>query len=240
MSSVKEFLDKVYHKGEQEFFRLLNGYLVDDKRLFVVTANPETMMQGERNAEFGRLLLDEETVIVPDGIGVVKAAAMVGNPVQERVTGVDISKKLLKLGNEEKKSIYLYGAKPEVLQALTHKIETEYPGLCIAGARDGYQNQDEEVFADILKKKPDIILVALGIPRQELLINRYFKKLEKGICVGVGGTFDVLSGTKKRAPKIFIKLNLEWFYRLLKEPKRIGRFYHNNVTFIKEIKKIKK
>ena len=103
MSSVKEFLDKVYHKGEQEFFRLLNGYLVDDKRLFVVTANPETMMQGERNAEFGRLLLDEETVIVPDGIGVVKAAAMVGNPVQERVTGVDISKKLLKLGNEEKK-----------------------------------------------------------------------------------------------------------------------------------------
>ena len=163
MSSVKEFLDKVYHKGEQEFFRLLNGYLVDDKRLFVVTANPETMMQGERNAEFGRLLLDEETVIVPDGIGVVKAAAMVGNPVQERVTGVDISKKLLKLGNEEKKSIYLYGAKPEVLQALTHKIEAEYPNLCVVGAKDGYQNQDEEVFADILKNKPDIILVALGL-----------------------------------------------------------------------------
>lgn len=240
MSSVKEFLDKVYPKGEQEFFRLLNGYLVDDKRLFVVTANPETMMQGEREAEFGRLLLDEETVIVPDGIGVVKAAAMVGNPVQERVTGVDISKKLLELGNEHKKSIYLYGAKPEVLQALTNKIETEYPGLCIAGAKDGYQNQDEEVFADVLEKKPDIILVALGIPRQELLIDRYFKKLEKGICVGVGGTFDVLSGTKKRAPKLFIKLNLEWFYRLLKEPKRIGRFYRNNVTFIKEIKKIKK
>ena len=93
-------------------------------------------------------------------------------------------------------------------------------------------------FKEIIKCKPDIVLVALGMPQQEELIYKYLDKFKKGIFVGVGGSFDVLSGTIKRAPKIFIKLNLEWLYRILKEPKRLKRFYNNNIKFILKIKKI--
>ena len=90
---------------------------------------------------------------------------------------------------------------------------------------------------DIVKKKPDICMVALGIPYQEKLISKYFDKVNKGIYIGVGGSFDVMSGTKKRAPKIFIKLNLEWLYRIMTEPKRLKRFWNSNVKFMFKIKK---
>ena len=90
----------------------------------------------------------------------------------------------------------------------------------------------------MIKKEPDIVLVALGMPLQEELIYKYFDKFKKGIFIGVGGTFDVLSGSKKRAPKILIKLNLEWFYRIIKEPKRIKKFWNNNVKFMWYIKNL--
>ena len=91
----------------------------------------------------------------------------------------------------------------------------------------------------IVKKNPDICLVALGIPEQEKTIARHIKEAKKGIYIGVGGSFDVLSGEKKRAPKLFIKLNLEWLYRIIKEPKRLKRFWNNNVKFLLKIKKLK-
>ncbi len=107
------------------------------------------------------------------------------------------------------------------------------------GYRNGYVVNKDYVFRDILRKEPDIILVALGMPLQEKIIYRNIKKFRKGIFVGVGGSFDILSGCKKRAPKIFIKLNLEWLYRIIKEPKRIKRFYKNNIRFIFKIIKLK-
>ena len=91
----------------------------------------------------------------------------------------------------------------------------------------------------IVKLNPDICLVALGIPKQELLISKYIENAKKGIYIGVGGSFDVLSGVKKRAPKIFIKLNLEWLYRIIKEPKRIKRFWNNNVKFLIKVRREK-
>ena len=104
---------------------------------------------------------------------------------------------------------------------------------------NGYVENKEEEFQKTIKKEPDIVLVALGIPAQEKLMYKYFKDFKKGIFVGVGGSFDVLSGTKKRAPQIFIKTNTEWLYRILKEPKRIKRFWANNVKFIFKIRKEK-
>ena len=89
---------------------------------------------------------------------------------------------------------------------------------------------------EIVKKEPDVILVALGTPHQELLIDKYYERASKGIFLGVGGSFDVLSGMKKRAPRIFIKCNMEWLYRIVSEPKRIGRFYKSNVRFIKKVR----
>lgn len=236
---MKKLLEKVYNKSQREFFELVKTNLTNNEKMFIITANPETLMIGVNNPDFHRVLLKDNVTITPDGIGVVKALSMLNMEVNGRVTGVEISKHLLETGNEGGKSIYLYGAKPEVLEALVENLKKEYPNLIIAGARDGYNNDSDEVFKDIVEKQPDIVLVALGIPRQELLIDKYYDQLEKGICVGVGGSFDVLSGTKKRAPEIFIKLNLEWLYRISKEPKRFGRFYRSNIKFIKILNKLK-
>lgn len=232
-----EFMEKLYSRGQVSFYKEVEEAMRRDKKMFVVTANPETLMIGEENNEFGEVLRDPETTIVPDGIGVVKGANMLGIPLEERITGVDLSVFLLQRADKEKKKLYLYGAKEEVLQALLKKIAAEYPGIRVAGYKNGYQKDPEAVFLDMAEQEPDVVLVALGIPKQELLIHRYYDSFQKGIFVGVGGTFDVLSGTKKRAPAFFIKLNLEWAYRLLKEPSRFKRFYRSNVKFIGIIRK---
>ena len=147
---------------------------------------------------------------------------------------------ILKLANQKKKTLYLYGAKENVLQKMLNKIKDEYPRIKVLGAKNGYDEDPDDVFKDIVNKKPDICFVALGIPNQELLINKYIDKFKKGIFMGVGGSFDVFSGVKKRAPKIFIKLHLEWLYRIVREPNRFKRFYNNNIKFIFKVLKIRK
>ena len=236
---MKKLFKKLYNKSADDFYRELNEDLKEGKRKFIVTANPETFMLGIRDKSFKKLLLDKKTTIVPDGIGIVKAAKKFGTSVTERIPGVDIAQVLMKYGNDFKKSIYLFGAKQEVLDMLKKKMSNDYPNLNIVGLQHGYEKDREKVFKDILSKKPDILLVALGIPEQERLIYNHIDKFNKGILVGVGGSFDVLSGYKKRAPKIFIKTNTEWLYRILKEPKRIKRFWNNNVKFLLNIKRYK-
>lgn len=236
---MRQYFDKLFKDGQEEFEKQLHSYLVEERKTFVVTANPETLMIGQENKEFDKVLKDKETIIVPDGIGVVKAAHMLGYQVKGRVTGVEIAQFLLQDASKEKKSIFLFGAKQEVGDALIRKISKEYPDLVVTGYRNGYEKNKDDVFKEIERIKPDIVLVALGIPQQELLISRHYDNFEKGIFIGVGGSFDVLSGTKKRAPKFFIKCNLEWLYRIVKEPQRIKRFYKSNVRFISIIKKMK-
>ncbi|MBR6694744.1 MAG: WecB/TagA/CpsF family glycosyltransferase [Clostridia bacterium] len=232
-----EYYDNLYCGSRDEFFGFITTRAEKGEKTFVVTANPETFMHGSRNPEFDKLLRDEKTVITADGIGVVKAAKWANKEPNGRVTGVETVSELLRFGSEKGLSVYFYGAKPEVLEKLKEQIDKNYPGLKIVGMRDGYNNKDEEVFADMKAKAPDLCFVALGIPRQEILIYKNLPDFQRGIFIGIGGSLDVLSGTKKRAPKLFIKLNCEWLYRIMCEPKRIGRFYNNNVKFFKCIKK---
>lgn len=236
---MKKLFDKLYKKGADSFYKVIYKNLEDNKRMFIVTANPETFMKSENDMELNKLLNDKNTVLVPDGIGIVKAARMIGYDVKERIAGIDIANKLLDYGNELEKTIYLFGAKEEVINLMKDVIKNDYPKLKLLGATNGYVSNKDKVFEEIIKKEPDIILVALGIPAQEKLIYKHLDKFNKGIFVGVGGSFDVISGYKKRAPKIFIKLNLEWLYRIVKEPKRIKRFYDSNVKFIFKVKKYK-
>ena len=236
---MKELFDKMYKKEEKEFDKILYNNLSKNKKMFIVTANPETLMKSETDEELNKLLTDKETILVPDGIGVVKALKILNYDVKERIAGIDIANTLLKYGNELNKSIYLFGAKQEVIDAMKEVLKKDYPNLELVGSSNGYVSDRDKVFKEIIKLKPDIILVALGIPYQEKLIYKYLDKFDKGIFVGVGGSFDVISGKKKRAPKLFIKLNLEWLYRIICEPKRIKRFYESNVKFIFKVKKIK-
>lgn len=237
---MKKYFDKLYRDGQTEFYNEIETDLKDEKRKFIVTANPETFMIGERDPEMGKLLLDNDTTLVPDGIGIVKAAQMMHYNIRERIAGIDIAYKLLEFGHQQKKSIYLFGAKPEVVADLVKVIRERYPDLNIAGTDNGYVNEKDAVFEKIKKLEPDIILVALGIPVQEKLIYKHLKDFKKGIFVGVGGSFDVISGHKKRAPQIFINLKLEWLYRIVTEPQRLKRFYESNVKFIFKIRRYRK
>lgn len=236
---MKELFDKMYKKEEKEFDKILHNNLSKNKKMFIVTANPETLMKSETDKELNKLLSDKETILVPDGIGVVKALKILNYDVKERIAGIDIANTLLKYGNELNKSIYLFGAKQEVIDAMKEVLKKDYPSLELVGSSNGYVSDRDKVFKEIIKLKPDIILVALGIPYQEKLIYKYLDKFDKGIFVGVGGSFDVISGQKKRASKLFIKLNLEWLYRIVCEPKRIKRFYESNIKFIFKVKKMK-
>lgn len=234
---MKNLFEKLYNKSANSFYNLLKLNLKKEKKMFIVTANPETFMMSENDEELNKLLNNKETVLVPDGIGIVKASRMIGYDVKERIAGIDIANELLKYGNELEKTIYLFGSKQEVIDSMLDVLKKNYPKLKVVGSSNGYEKDKDKVFKKIISKKPDIVLVALGIPKQEKLIYKYLDKFDKGIFVGVGGSFDVISGYKKRAPKIFIKLNLEWLYRIVKEPKRLKRFYDSNVKFMFKVKK---
>lgn len=236
---MRKYFEKIYSKGFASFIAELKERVKYDKKTFVITANPETLMIGSETPVFDEILKSDKTMIVPDGIGVVKAANILGYSIKERVTGVEIVQGLLEILNKEGKSIYLFGAKAEVLESLVSKIQMQYPKVRIVGYQNGYIQDKDAVFDEIIKLSPDAVLVALGIPAQEILIYNHYEKFEKGIFIGVGGSFDVLSGMKKRAPQFFIKLNLEWLYRIVCEPKRIKRFYRSNVKFIAKVKEMR-
>ncbi|MEG0264425.1 MAG: WecB/TagA/CpsF family glycosyltransferase [Erysipelotrichaceae bacterium] len=237
---MQDLFKKLYREDALTFQNTLKKNLQENKKMFVVTANPETFMIGEEEAEFKKCLLDENTTLVPDGIGIVKATHYLNCDVKQRIPGIEIAEALLKMGNEMKKSIYLFGSKEHIIDDMREVIQNNYPMLDVVGYQNGYVDNRDAVFLDILEKQPDIILVALGIPTQEKLIYRHFSQFKKGIFVGVGGSFDVLSGNKKRAPSFFIRFNIEWLYRISKEPKRFKRFYKNNMKFLLGIRKLKR
>lgn len=194
-----------------------------EKKCFIVTANPEVVIATRDDPDFKAIVKSADYVLA-DGIGVVNASKLINNPIKERVTGVDLMYDLLQYASDYKKRVFFLGASEEVNIKVKEIVEKDYPGLIIAGRQNGYFNRYDDSIADyIAGTEPDIIFVALGAKRQEGWIHHYMDKFDKGIFIGIGGSFDVLSGQIKRAPKLWIKLQLEWFYRLLKEPHRMRR-----------------
>lgn len=237
---LKDYFDKLYTKSQEEFFSEMDECLRTGGKRFVVTANPETLMIARKTPDFDRVLCSEKTTITPDGIGVVKAAESLGLEMHGRVTGVELAAHLIEQCRKTGKRVYLFGAKEEVVSTLAERVRADGTEAALAGYTNGYVSDPDAVFDEIRALAPDVVLVALGIPKQELLIDRHYDSFEKGIFVGVGGSFDVLSGMKRRAPRLFVRLNLEWLWRILREPSRFGRFYESNVRFFSEVGKIKK
>ncbi len=229
---MKDILEKIYNEEENIFYSILEDLLTTNKKKFIITVNPEIIIKSYKNIEIKEMLLNDNNILVPDGISIIKKAKQYNINIKERITGVDISSKALEICNKNKKSIYLFGSKKEVLDKLIININQKYPNINIVGFSDGYVEDKDKIMQEIIFLSPDLILIALGVPNQELLINKYIEKAKKGVFIGVGGTFDVLSGCKKRAPKLFIKLNLEWLYRIICEPTRLKRFIQNNIVFM--------
>ena len=234
---MKQYIEKLYKKDKKEFYNQLEERMQKEEKTFIITANPEVLTYGEKDEQFDKILMDKETIIVPDGIGVIKGAKMFGIDIPERITGVELTQLLIKLCDKYKKSMYLFGANSEVMVKMKTLIEQKYSGIELLGTQNGYVEDKQAVMEDIKAKSPDVVLVALGVPRQEKLIYENLKAFNKGIFIGIGGSFDVISGTKKRAPKIFIKLNLEWLYRIAFSPARWKRFYEGNIKYIFKLKK---
>lgn len=236
---MKKYLNSIYSDTKEKLYQKLDKVLKNKEKKFIVTVNPETIEISKTNENIKKMLQDKEVLKVPDGYSIVKACKYLDISVTERITGIDIASELLQIANKNGYSMYLFGAKEEVIEKLVELIKKNYKGIKIIGYSNGYIKEKDKVMKEIVKLKPDVCMVALGIPYQEELLYKYQDKFKKGIFIGVGGSFDVLSGTKKRAPKLFIKLNLEWFYRIFKEPKRIKRFLKYNVKFMFDIKKNK-
>jgi len=200
------------------------GLIRDNRPARVMTLNPEYLYQ----AQFDRGLLDlarRADLVTADGEGIVWACRVAGCPVPERVTGIDLMMRLLEKASLSGWSVYLFGAAPGVADAAAEKILRDYPGLKIAGSRHGYFQADEEsgIAREIQKTGPDLLFVALGAPKQEIWIDRYLEKTGAGVAIGVGGSFDVLAGKVRRAPRWVRRLRLEWLARLLRQPARWRR-----------------
>ncbi len=190
----------------------------------VITANPIMVMAAVDDAKYSAMMKRAD-LIVPDGAGVVWAAKYAGQPVTERVTGIELMQKLLQAGEKRRWRVYLLGTSQEIIDAAAEKLQLQYPQVKIAGVRNGFfgPEQDEEVVEAIRQAAPDMLFVARGAETQEPWIVKYKQKLNVPLIMGVGGSFDVISGKLKRAPEIWQKLRVEWLYRLLQEPKRFKR-----------------
>ena len=190
----------------------------------VITANPIMVMAALEDPAYMDIMRSAE-LVVPDGTGVVWAAEYCNEPVAERVAGYDLLHELMKRGESYGWKVYLLGSTPEVIRETAERLQLQYPNVNICGYHDGYfgPDADEEIIAGIVKANPDLLFVARGADSQEPWIAKYKNKLSVPIMMGVGGSFDVISGKTKRAPIAFQKMRMEWLYRLLKEPTRYKR-----------------
>ncbi|MBN9419390.1 MAG: WecB/TagA/CpsF family glycosyltransferase [Candidatus Eremiobacteraeota bacterium] len=199
----------------------LRGYLKTDKFHLVVTIGSEMIVRAQTDHEF-REAVRGAALVVPDSIGAVLAARYGGYPVRERVTGVELTQNMAQQMGPALR-IFLLGGAPGVAETAAHRLLSMGPGVHIAGTHDGYFKDDAEIVAQVKASGANVLLVALGFPRQELWLSRHGAACGVQVGIGVGGTFDVLSGRVQRAPMVFQKLGMEWFYRLALQPSRWRR-----------------
>ena len=189
---------------------------------YVVTPNPEIVEACRENGA-ARAAVNGADLVLPDGIGIIKGAAMLGTPLKEKTPGIEFAAHMMERMAGEGMSLYLLGAKPGIAEQAAEKLSAQYPGLKIAGTHDGYFKEDGPVVEDIRQSGADCVFVCLGAPKQEFWMAKNGPATGARLLCGLGGSLDVFAGTVERAPKFFCDHGLEWFYRLCKEPKRIGR-----------------
>ena len=198
------------------------AWLRDGGTHYVVTPNPE-IVEVCRDNPAARTAVNGADLVLADGVGVIKGAAMLGTPLRARVPGVEFAAGLMERMAGEGRSLYLLGAKPGVAETAAERLTARYPGLRIAGTHDGYFQEDGPVIEAIRRSGAEAVFVCLGAPKQELWMAKNGAATGARVLCGLGGSLDVFAGVVERAPKFWCDHGLEWFYRLCKEPRRIGR-----------------
>ncbi|HCQ90443.1 MAG TPA: glycosyltransferase [Clostridium sp.] len=203
----------------------LIDYVVQKEKVNIISGNPEILNLGLTDETLFRSFTDNNSVIIPDGIGTVIASKLVKTPVKEKIAGIEVMEELIKYCEGEEKPVYLLGTSQENLNECVNKLKIKYPKINIVGSHNGYfdMNSCDYIVEEIKDKSPYALFIAMGAPRQENFIIKYMEELPCNIFMGVGGSFDVISGKVNRAPKWMINLGLEWLYRTIKEPWRIKR-----------------
>jgi N-acetylglucosaminyldiphosphoundecaprenol N-acetyl-beta-D-mannosaminyltransferase len=209
-------IDRVTMEGTLE---CVASFIASGRPHHIVTADASMVMTYREDKEFAAIV-DQAALITSDGAGVLWACKRLNLPVPPKVSGVDLSATLVEFSGKKGWRVFFFGGAPGVAEAAAQKMRERFPDANICGFRDGYYKPDEEntVAEQIAATKPDILLVAMGIPRQEKFILRQKERVGAKVYIGVGGTLDVFSGTVKRAPVWMQKSGLEWFYRIASNP----------------------
>jgi N-acetylglucosaminyldiphosphoundecaprenol N-acetyl-beta-D-mannosaminyltransferase len=204
----------------------LNTKITAKKKIQIGVVNAAKIVNMKRNPLLGEDVLSSD-IILADGAAVVWASRILKKPLPERIAGIDLMFALMERGKTEGYRIFCFGATEEISLKIAANIKRDYPGLILAGRRNGYfsKDEEEEIAEQIANSKPDILFVAITSPKKEQFLARWSDKMGVPICHGVGGSFDVYAGKVKRAPELWQRLGLEWFYRLIQEPGRMWKRY---------------
>ena len=226
--TMKEAADRVVEMLEE------NGQHI------ICTPNPEIVMEARKDRELMGILKAAD-MVTPDGVGVVWASKYSPVTLKERVSGYDLVLSIFERIRATEHTVYFFGGAPGVADQAAERMKAKYPGLKIVGVHNGYFNEKEErnIISDIKRAHPSLLLIGLGSPKQEKWIYNNLRLTGAKAAIGIGGSFDVMSGNLKRAPKIFCRLGLEWFYRLITQPTRIKRMMKLPkfvLTVLKEMK----
>ncbi len=199
-------------------------YIQSDKPHQIITVNAEILYRASQDPQL-KEVIDQADLVTPDGSGVVWAAQKLGEPLPERVTGIDLMKEICKQAFHNKWRLYLLGGEPGVAEEAARGMREAFPGIEIVGCHHGYfgPEEEEEIVAAIAQAAPQVVFVALGAPKQDYFIAKYKERLGAAVLMGVGGSFDVMAGRIKRAPVFMQKLQLEWLWRLIRQPWRCRR-----------------
>ena len=204
--------------------QMLEEFIHSGKPHLAVTANPEMVMKARRDLLLAEIL-QRADLVVADGIGVVWAASFLGQEVPERIPGIELAEALLARAGEKGWRVFLLGGERGVAEKAAAAVSQRWPGLRIAGTHHGFFKgpEEEEILARLKEARPDILLAALGVPRQEKWLAAHLAELRIPVAVGVGGSFNVWAGVDRRAPSWMRRMNLEWLYRLVRQPWWIRR-----------------
>ena len=217
-------------------------YVLGERALHLMGVNADKINQCHTDEKIKKIVNDSG-IINADGASVVLASKFLGTPVPERVAGIDLMQSLLELSNNKGYSVYFFGAKEEILQDMLKAFKNDYPNLIVVGHRNGYFSADDEqdIQEDIREKNPDFVFVGITSPKKEYIIQKFMDNGVNSVFMGVGGSFDVLSGHIQRAPLWMQKSNLEWLFRVANEPKRLfKRYFVGNISFIGKVLKAKR
>ncbi len=212
----------IYNK---DIISLIDDEIEWDSKKVILSGNPAILYEGLNDKNLYDYFTNNHTIIVPDGIGTVVLCRLKKKKLKEKIAGIEVLTSLLNICSDSNKKVYILGSDKDTLNEAVKNIAYKFSGINICGFRDGYFNYEDndKVIQEINECSPDLLVVALGCPKQEKFIYESFDKMNFKIAMGVGGSIDILGGKLKRAPKWMIRFGLEWVYRVIKEPFRIKR-----------------